>query len=90
MAAEFGRGDQIIDLAAGDSVTEEGMVLEQIIFTATAAGAFTLVLGAFSVTINLGSNDLTKSIYFGGRRLNHIACTTAPTGGQMFVLLERK
>lgn len=88
-AGTFYRQDQIIDLGAGDSISQERMAIQHIILTATASGAFVLVVGNATMTINTGTADFTKVIPI-NRSANYVELASGPTGAAAYVLLENK
>jgi len=81
--------DGIITLGiATDSISRNGMPVDFIILNATAAGAFVVVLGNTSITINNSANCLSVVLPV-QRRLNKVTLTSGPAGAAAYICLKK-
>jgi hypothetical protein len=90
------KSEQIIEFdATNDTYNDtidgyDGPVeVENIILTATAAGAFTFVFNGVSITINTGTGVFMLSLPF-NRTCHTCVLSAQPVGGVMMLMLVRR
>jgi hypothetical protein len=89
MAVSENPADGIIVLGvATDTISRNGMPVDFIILNATAAGAFVLVLGRTSITINNSANCLSVVVPV-QRHLNTVTLTSGPTAAAAYIFLKK-
>ena len=86
---KYHRGEQIIELAATEDFTQDGLAVDSVILSGSAAGTFVFVIGVVTLTFYTVSPLLTLQLYF-HRTTNYVKLTSGPAGAAMYVLLEKK
>ncbi len=81
--------DQIAVLAATETLTKSGMFVTHIILTGTdAAASFVFTIGSTVLTIDTGSNDLSKVIPI-NRTIGYAKLTSGPTNCKLILFLRK-
>ena len=86
---KFYRGEQIIELAATEDLTQDRLAVDSVILTGSAAGTFVFELGNVSLMFYTVSPLLTLQIYF-YRSTNYVKLASGPAAAKAYVLLEKK
>ncbi len=81
--------EQIVELAATETLTKEHMRVSNIVLAGTAAGSFVFTLGNTDLTITTGTNDLSKVIPI-NRSLNYLKLTSGPAGAALYAFLKKE
>ena len=82
-------GDGIVELATTETMTRNGMKVDHIILTGTAAGSFAITIGEVTITVTTGTNDFTKQIDI-RRTVGYLELVSAVTGAKLYAFLEKK
>jgi len=85
---KYHQGEQIVELVATETLTEERMHVDSIILTGSAAGTFVFDLGETTLTFYTVSPLLTLQLYF-YRTVNFLELTSGPAGATLFALLHK-
>jgi len=86
---KFHRGEQIIELAATEDLTQDRLAVDSVIFEGSAAGTFVFQFGNVSFSVYTVSPLLGKQLVF-NRSTNYVKLTSGPAGAKAYVLLEKK
>jgi len=86
---KFHRGEQIIELAATETLTQDRLAVDSVVLTGSAAGTFVFELGNVTLTFYTVSPLLTLQIYF-YRSTNYVKLTSGPAAAKAYILLEKK
>ena len=81
--------EQIIVLAATETLMHERMALDSIVLSGSAAGTFVIEIGTVTLTYYTVSPLLTLQIYF-YRSTNYLKLVSGPAGASMTCFLEQK
>lgn len=82
-------GDGIVELVTTETMTKDGMKVEHIILTGTAAGSFAITIGEVTITVTTGTNDFTKLIDI-RRTVGYLKLVSAVAGATLYAFLEKK
>ena len=86
---KFHRGEQIIELAATEDLTQDRLAVDSVVFEGSAAGTFVFQFGEVSLTFYTVSPILGKQVVF-NRSTNSVKLVSGPVGAKAYVLLEKK
>jgi riboflavin transporter FmnP len=86
---KYFHAEQLIILAATETLTYEKMAVTSVILTGSAAGTFVIQIGTAVLTYYTVSPLFTLQLYF-NRSTNFLELTSGPAGASMTVLLEQK